>query len=264
MADRQRGIGRGSSNDDDEDLRPYVELAREIKREVDALAAEVDVDGDRLDELISAVPQRERAKVLQAVFDRLDPERQWAVVERVFGDDEVAAYLAEERADRLAAIERSAATRPIVRRARAEQRLDVREVPAGHQLELGLFRPADVRAGISRGRRSDTCARMLVARTTAEPGVVRVLDDVFNPRGGLFVTGDYDESVWRRDALASHAAVRFGSIIEGPGEPSLEPMLYPGARLDVADGDDLVAGRLPLGFVVLDDQDLFADVAPPA
>jgi hypothetical protein len=260
MGERHRTVGNGGEGDDD--LRPYLELAREIKREVEALAAEVDVDGDRLDELISAVPQRERAKVLQAVFDRLDPERQWEIVERVFGDAEITTFLAEERAHRLATIERTTAIRSVVRAARAQQRLDVRDVPAGRRLELGLFRPSDVRAGISRGRRSDTCARLIVARTTADPGVVRVLDDVFNPRGGLFVTGDYDEAVWRRDVLASHAAVRFGSIVDEAGQQVLEPVLYPGARLDAAAGDEPVTGRLPLGFVVLDDEDLFADVPP--
>ena len=55
----------------------------------------------RWSQAIDAIPRRERARVARAIFDRLPAEQQWTIVERVFGDEEISTYLAEDRDQRL-------------------------------------------------------------------------------------------------------------------------------------------------------------------
>jgi hypothetical protein len=241
-----------------EAVRPYLELAREIQREVERVALDDDADAASLVEAIAAVPQRERRRVALAVFDELPPERQWSVIERAFGDDEVRRYLADAREDRLAAVRRAAADLAVARAARSARRLDLTTLPAGIELTLGLFRAADVRGALDRGAASDVCARRIVVRTTDDPGRLHVIEDVFNPRRGLFVTPAYDESVWRSERLESHDVVRLGSI-RPSAPPVLEPVLYPGGRVDAEVGSDLREGVLHLGFVLVGEEDTFAD-----
>ena len=240
-----------------ERLRPFLELAREIEREVARVAADDDAGVESLVEAIDLVPRRERQRIALAVFERLPPEAQWSVLERAWGDEEIAAYLEEERSARLAELRRSGARRAVVAAARAAHGLDSRAVPVGEHLTLGLFREPDVGAALRRGHRSDACPRQLVLRSTA-PGVFRVIEDVFNPRRGYFVTAAYDERTWRGERLAGHASVRVGSIDDGPSGPSLEPVLYPGARADFEVNGAMVRGQLHLGVVMLGDVDVFA------
>jgi hypothetical protein len=240
-----------------EAVRPYLELAREIQREVERVALDDDADAASLVEAIAEVPRRERRRVALAVFDRLPPERQWAVIERAFGDDEVRTYLSEARDDRLAAVRRAAADLSVARAARAARRLDLADLPSGIELTLGLFRAADVRGALDRGRASDVCARRVVVRTTGDAGRLHVIEDVFNPRRGLFVTAAYDESVWRVERLESHDVVRLGSI--APADPPvLEAVLYPGGRVDAEVAGRLREGRLHLGFALVGEEDTFA------
>jgi hypothetical protein len=224
------------------------------------VAGDDSADAASLVEAIEAVPTRERERITRAVFDRLPPERQWAILERAFGDAEVRTHLEQERSDRLAAIRRAAADLSVASAARAERRLDLESLPAGLELTLGLFRAADVRAALARGDASDVCARRVVLRTTDRPGWLHVIEDVFNPRRGLFVTAEYDETVWHLERLESHDLVRVGSIdpraTDGPG--TLEPVLYPGARVDVEVGGEAREGRLHLGFVLVGSEDTFA------
>jgi hypothetical protein len=93
------------------------------------------------------------------------------------------------------------------------------------------------------------------------PGEFTVLEDVFNPLGGYFVTGDYDESTWRRDRLPGHAVVRPGSTVPDGGGTRLEPVLYRGGRVDVEVDGDLREGLLHLGYASLDAVDVFEGAA---
>lgn len=240
-----------------ERLRPFLELAREIEREVARVAADDDAGVESLVEAIDLVPRRERQRIVLAVFERLPPEAQWSVLDRVYGDEEIAAYLEEERSARLAELRRAGACRAVVEATRAANALDSRAVPVGEHLTLGLFREPDVGAALRRGHRSDACPRQLVLRSTA-PSAFRVIEDVFNPRGGYFVAAAYDEGTWRRERLTAHASVRVGSIDDGPSGPSLEPVLYPGARVDFEVDGAFVRGQLHLGVVMLGDVDVFA------
>jgi hypothetical protein len=243
-----------------ESVRPFLDLAREIQAEVARVAGDDGADAQSLVEAIEAVPRRERERIARAVFDRLPPERQWAILERAFGDAEIRDYLEQDRSGRLAAIRRAAIDLSFAAAARTERRLDLVSLPAGLELTLGLFRAADVRAALLRGRASDVCARRLVLRTTDRAGWLHVIEDVFNPRRGLFVTADYDESVWQRERLESHDVVRVGSIDARAGEEPgvLEPVLYPGGRVDVEVGGAVREGRLHLGFVLVGEEDTFA------
>ncbi len=244
-------------------LRPYLDLAREIHAEVTRAAEDVTADDESLVAAIAAVPDRERARVLRAVFDLLPSERQWAIVEEAFGDDEIRRYLIDERTARLDEIHRAGRHRAVLNTSRAERRLDLEALPPGEELILGLFRQDDVRAALDRGRLSNTCARQLVLRTTPDPRLLRVIDDVFNPRGAMFVTAAYDQRVWSTERLASHASVRVGSIISTGSDESLETVLYPAARVDVGvevDGAEVLRpGHLHLGFALLGGEDMFAD-----
>ena len=206
---------------------PFLELAREIRREVERAAA----TGTDLSAAFEGVPAEERRRVARSVFDRLATERQWEVLAGLFDDDDLRAALRT------------------VAEARRRDRLDLTAVPADTTVSLGLFRPEDVDAALRGGGRSTATARLLVVRTTAEPGVVHVLEDVFNPDRGLFVTPDYDEGVWRSERLAGHDRVRLGSL----GPDGFEPVLYAGGRVDTA-----VPGRLHLGRARLDGAEVFA------
>lgn len=238
-------------------LRPYLDLAREIHAEVTRVAAEGVSDAETLAETIRRIPERERDEVVRAVFDALDTETQWAVIERAFGDEEIRAYLADRRDERLAVARRDAQHAALLRTARLEHRLDTAGVPVGALLTLGLFREADVHGAVRRGHRSATCARRLVLRAF-EPARFRVVEDVFDPLGSYFVTADYDERMWRADRLPSHAVVRVGSIgVDGSGA-MFEPVLYPGGRVDVDVAGRCIEGRLHLGFAMLDERDVFA------
>jgi hypothetical protein len=240
-----------------EQLEPFLALAREIKREVARIAADDSSSVESLVEAIDLIPRRERQRLALDVFDRLAPEAQWSILERVFGDQEIAEYLQAERSSRLVSLRRSGHRRAVVEAARAAHRLDTREVPVNEDLTLGLFREADTRTALRRGSVSDACARRLVLRSS-ETGVFRVIEDVFNPRGGYFVTGEYDEQTWRRERLPAHAIVRVGSISEAHSGQPFEAVLYPGGRADFEIEGAVVRGRLHIGFVMLGDVDVFA------
>jgi hypothetical protein len=236
---------------------PFLELAREIQAEVARIAADPSAQGDLLVELLERIPREERMKLARAIFDRLPPERQWAIVERVYGDEEISAYLEAERAVRLAEARTDVQRLEVRQRSRIERRLDTRLVTRGEVLTLGLFREHDVRAAVSRGHASSTCARRLVLMSTGD-GMFQVMEDVFNPVGGYFVTADYSEETWRTvDRLPGHAVVRVGSIIESEAGESFDPVVYPGGRVDFELGGRPIRGRLHLGFAMLSDIDIF-------
>lgn len=269
MARRDSGTsGKGPGGRDSDELeelaaevdavRPYLDLAREIRHAVDAFASDDAAQVESLVQALDAIPQRERADVARSVFDQLPVERQWAVLERVFGDEEIRTYLAEERVDRLRELRRSADAHSVVRAARGSGRLDLDTLPADMEVVLGLFRSQDVRGALQRGHDSHVCARQIVLRGTEVPGELQVLDDVFNPQRGFFVTAEYDEAVWRSERLASHSIVRIGSLVDEAGTVVLEPVLYPGARVDVEAEGRAVEGRLHLGFVLLGEEDVYA------
>ncbi len=238
-----------------ESLAPFLELAREIRLDVARVVADDGGDVAAISELIEGYPAAERARVVREVFAHLPPDAQWAVLERVYGDDEVRRHLAAERAERVALLARTTAAREAAHAARAERRIDLSTFPAGVEVTVGLFREGDVRAALTRGGSATSCARRIVLRSTDRGGLL-VLEDVFNPRGGYFVTREYDEATWRDERLPAHALVWIGSA--GPrSEAAFEPVLYPGGRVD-AEVDGVVReGRLHLGFVLLDDIDVF-------
>jgi hypothetical protein len=192
---------------------------------------------------------------VRQVFDRLPTAEQWAVIERVFDDDELAAALSTHRDALVAAGHR----REVAASVAEGDRLDTVRVPTGARLVLGLFREPDVAEGIRRGPAATTCARRLVLRSTEAPGVFQVVEDVFNPLGGFYVTGAYDQSTWERDRLPGHARVRPGAIVPGGGAEQLDPALLRGGRVDVEVDGDLRRGLLHLGYALLDEVDVFAD-----
>ena len=244
-----------------ESARPYLALAKEIQAEVARIAADPSAQSELLVELIDNAPREERMKLARRVFSELPPERQWALIEHVYGDEEIRGYLDAERSAHLAESRARAARLDLVTRARAEGRLDTRDVPAGAQLTLGLFREHEARAAVSRGHSSSACARRLVLRAVGD-GTFQVIEDVFNPDGGYFVTAEYSEETWRTaDRLPGHLIVRVGSIVErGTGAgATFEPVLYPGGRVDFELGDQAAQGRLHLGFGMLDDVGIFAN-----
>ena len=178
------------------EVRPFLDLAREIKDQVDRASGGDGADVASLVAALDAVPSRERQRIGQAAFDRLSPEAQWAILERVFGDDEIREHLAAEHAARLDQLRRTAERRATVQAARAAGRLDVTALPETDELTLGLFVPESASIAVARGRAAAGCARRLVLRTTAEPGVLRVVQDLYDPDRGLFVTATYDKAIW--------------------------------------------------------------------
>jgi hypothetical protein len=238
-----------------EAARPFLPLAQEISANVAHLAADGSTTPELLDDVIAAIPQRERLEVARAVFDRLPAEQQWAVIERAFGDEEIRAALAAEHTARLDEVRRTEARRRLARAARAEHRLDVDGVPVGELLILGLFREADAAAALGRRPHSTAAARRVVLRRVDGPGSFAVVEDVFNPDRGYFVDAEYDQETWQSERLPSHAVVRPGS--ESPS--GFEPVLYAGSRVDVASDSGCREGRLHLGYAMVGDADVFAE-----
>lgn len=238
-------------------VEPYLALAREIHREVARVVEDDSADAESLIAAIERVPERERARVAREVFDRLDPEVQWAVLEQAFGDAEIRDYLADEHRRRRDELSRSGARLTLAQDARAEQRLELTAVPEHERVVIGLFREREARAAVAKGHLADTCARRLVVQCV-RPGEFRVIEDVFNPRGGLFTTEDYDERTWRAERLEPHAVVRLGAAAPSDDGLALEPVLYPGGRCDVAVAGAVIRGHLHVGFVMLGDIDVFA------
>lgn len=240
-----------------EELAPYLELAREIKREVDRIAADDRADLDELSDALAQIPRSERRRVSEAVFERLPPDVQWAILERVFGDDQLREHLDRERRRALEGAERLGSLASVIDATRRSRALDTRALPEGVEVVIGLFRETDVRAALPRGQASDRCARELVLRGVEAPAL-KVIEDVFNPRGGLFVTREYDEETWAADRFASHTTIVVGAATDGPTGARFDPVLYPGARVDFQVDDRVIRGRLHVGSVMLGDVDVFA------
>jgi hypothetical protein len=238
-------------------LRPFLGLAREIKAEVDRLVADDGVTARELEAGLDALPAEARARVTREAFARLAPDQQWNVILAAFGDDEVKAHLAAEHEAHRAEAARNVVAKEVARAARATLRLDTSALPAGHDLVVGLFRPVDVHAGLTRGIVSEVCARQLVLRTTDEPGRFQVLDDLFNPRHGFFVSGAYDQTTWKRERLLGHQRVELGSMVDDAGTSRFELALYPGGRVDARVDGDVRLGTLLLGFATFGDEDVF-------
>jgi hypothetical protein len=219
------------------------DLAAVIRAEVGRIADDPSAQAEALVELFDAIPREERMKLARAVFDRLPPDHQWSILERTFPDDDE--------------LRRALEPRRLSRVARGVGQIDTTSIAAGERLTLGLFVEQDVRAALGRGSASTTCARELVLRSTGN-GEFQVLHDVFNPRGGYFVTADYSEDVWRTsERLPGHAKVRVGSIRDtGEGEV-FEPILYRGGRVDVEIGGRAAPGRLHLGFGIVGAVEMF-------
>lgn len=241
----------------DDELGPLLDLAREIKREVDRIVADDDADLDELTDVIERLPRAERERVAMAVFERLEPDVQWGVLGRVFDDAELRELLADEHRRRRAEVERLGVRSELMTRARESGALDTRELVPGDELVIDLFRSDQVRSAIGRDGRSDAAARSLTLRSI-DADRLRVIDDVFNPRGGFFVTGEYDASSWEAERVASHDVIRIGAVTLVGGEERFEPVVHLGARLDVERDAQNLRGHLHVGLVMLGGNDVFA------
>jgi hypothetical protein len=235
--------------------RPYLGLAREIQEEIDRVNADPSFPVDSIFAAVDAIPQRERLALARTIFDRLPDEQRWTIVEATFDDDELRELLAQARDQQAEAMKRATECELIAARSRAANRFDTHDLGEGDTLTVGLFREADVRDAIGRGHRSAVCARRVAFVGTSAPALLQVMDDVFNPGGGFFVTPQYDESVWRtNDRIAAHTLVRAGSLVGS----DFEPVLYAGGRADFDIDGTVIPGRLHVGYVMLGQYDVFA------
>lgn len=212
---------------------------------------------ERVVDALASLPDGERVAIARAVFDRLPPGEQWAVVERAFGDEAVSRALADERSTRAALAARRTALRPVIAAARERGVLDADLVPEGAALEVALFRVGDLAAGGRRGVAASTCARRLDLRALGA-GTFQVIADVFNPNGGLFVSAAYDAAAWEAERLVPHAQVRLGSAVPVGATGTFQTSVPLGGRLDVETGGEVVEGRLHMGGVMIEAIDIFA------
>ncbi len=260
MARRERDDDLARRLAELDEVRPFLDLAKEINHHVQQATTDGTYDAATLVDALRAVPDRERQQLVTTVFAQLDADRQWELLAAAYGDAEVRTYLESQRQVHLESLHASTAARAVADRWRTDQRVTLGDLPSAVVLTLGLFRPEDAGAALARGHRSSVCARQLTLRATEQPSVLRVIADVYNPQRGLFVTASYDEQAWRRERLESHSLVRLGSPGASPTAP-FEPVLYPGARVDVERDDRVEVGRLHLGFAVVGDLDIFAATA---
>jgi hypothetical protein len=239
-----------------EESRPYLGLAREIHDEVERAVADPDTDLDDLADALDQWPRDARLAAVTSAFRQLPPLEQWEILARLFDDDELRAALRVEHERSVADARRTLNGAALVAGVRERRALDTCAVAPGEDLTLGLFREDDVRAALAHGSASTSAARRLVLRATDEPGRLLVLEDVFNPARGLFVTPDYDQAAWRAERLEAHAVVRVGAAPDG-GDAAFEPVVFPGGRLDVETADGIRRGRLHTGYATVGDVDLF-------
>src|SRR5262249_20368116 len=160
-------------------------------------------------------PRDARLAAVATAFRARPAAEQWEILARLFDDDELRAALAAEHEQRRADARRALARATLTAGLRERRALDTRDLPPGEELAIGLFREVDARAAIAQGSASTTTARRLVLRPTEEPGRLLVVEDVFNPARGLFVTPDYDEATWRAERLDPYALVRLGAARDG-------------------------------------------------
>lgn len=222
--------------------QPYLDLAQQIHDEIERVRDDPTIDLGELADTIDRWPREARDAALTAAFADLAPLVRWTILADLFDDDELRGALAMEH-ERAALGSRIAAARA----------LDTRELSPGAEVVVGLFREVDVRAALGRGSASTSTARRLVLRATEEPARLVVIEDVFNPARGLFVTAEYDEATWRAERLGSYEVVSIGAALGG----ELEPVVYPGGRLDVRTAEGVRIGRLHTGYVTVGDADLF-------
>ena len=265
-----------------EESRPYLGLACEIHDEIQRIVDDPASGVELVSEAIDRWPREARLRAAERAFEALSPERQWEILAELFDDDELRAALNDDRGRRLLEARRQLERSAVVHAVRDRQALDTREVAADEELSLGLFREVDVRSALAKGATSTTCARRLVLRATGVDGELLVLEDVFNPARGLFVTAEYDERTWLGERLAPHSLVRVGSIHEVPvprasdvqprfgtaGAPApspaasstapvFHPIVYPGGRLDIEMAGAPRRGHLHAGYASIGDVELF-------
>lgn len=245
----------GTEGTELESLRPYLGLAREIRDAVDRFVGDDMATAETLAAAFGSISEAELARVAAAVFAQLSPSEQWAVLGGVLGEARLRALVEQADAAAVAEVRRRVGTRAVASTAAAEGQLDLRWLLPGSVLTVLLFRPDDVASVLGRGARSDVCAREITCVATDDPGVVRVVTDRFNPRHGLFVTADYDESTWSAERVVANGLVRLGAAgVAG----QLQPLIRPGGRLDVELDGRVSEGRLHVGAVLLDGEDVFA------
>ena len=121
MDDQHQPRNQVVDHDELEGLLPYLDLARQIRSEVDRFVADEADDLDSLADALAAIPDRQRATIARDVFDRLPADLQWALLERAFPDDELRDLLDAERARRLEVARRDAATADLVARRRSDR-----------------------------------------------------------------------------------------------------------------------------------------------
>ena len=251
--DRTAGIICAVTESDE----PVLRLAREIRRHAEQLVADDLGDPETFAQVIAALPEQERERMLLDTFRRLSPDTQWSIIEHAFGDEQIRAHLRAERDARLALVTRNAARSEVVMAARAAGKLETSTVATGDELTVGLFRESQARAAVARGKQAANCARRVVL--VHEAGTVyRVLEDVFNPFSGYFVTPEYDHQTWERERLEPHCLVEVGSAETAPAAV-FEPVLFRGGRFDVKVADTIRAGKLHVGFLLLGDMDVFGE-----
>ena len=214
-----------------EAARPYLELAREIQAEVARIAADPAAEQ-------RAARRAHRQRAAGGTDEAGPADLQRAPARAAVGRSSSTSTATRRSASTSAPSGRRTSPRPapaaarldLVARARAEGRLDTRDVPAGEQLTLGLFREHESRAAVSRGHASSTCARRLVLRAVGD-GTLPGDRGRVQPRRRLL----RDRRVLRGDLAHAPTAcpvtsiVRVGSIVErGAGTgATFEPVLYP-------------------------------------
>ena len=232
---------------------PYLGLARAIQDHVDQAVADPDLQLDELAAAIDRWPDDARAAAIEAAFLALPLAEQWAWLADLFDDDELRAALTFDHDLARAAARRATRLGALVAGVLEHRELDTRAVPVSEDITLGLHREVDVRAAVTLGTASTATARRLVLRATEQPGRLLVLEDVFNPAGGLFVTQEYDAASWRAERLEPNTVVHVGAA----RSDGLEPVVHPGGRLDVEVAGSIRCGRLHTGFAAVGDVDLF-------
>ena len=195
----------------------HLALAGEIDAEVQRTAGDPDADLDDLARALDEWPADLRAAAVVDPFRQLPAAQRWDILAGLFDDDDLRVALVAEHERATADAARAQRVAGLLAGVGETGVLDTSDVPRGGELTVGLFRAMDVRTALPVGPSSALCARRLALRATDDDGRLVVVDDVFNPGRGLFVTPEYDEAVWRDERLDIESAgvVRRGRLHAG-------------------------------------------------
>lgn len=239
-----------------ESLLPYVPLAEEIQRRLDAFSDEVEASGSPsvyVDSLVPTMTEEGRVSYLRDIFQKMPFHEQVETLQRYYGDDDtIRQILASQRAELIKAQERdkTEATRKKVAEQLRESVdrdgiVDLGAIATGNTIRLDLKYNDKAFGRVS-----------LTGRTMDEPGKVHVTQ-----HGPLRDGYDHEVENSHKMYIKPHNVARIGTVVIDGKQRIYEATLFRGVEgphIEYADKSLITSGYRVVGFR-LNSEQIFAD-----